>query len=346
VSRMHARRSAWFLDLLRASGLTAALLLGTGEGAASAPPARSSGSADDPVAIVNGQAIQAGDYDLAVQLQFSARRRTGTVGLQELRSVREAVFQRLIDNELLYQKAAKASAGVSESDVESQVKSMQEHLGGPEELAHVLQESQVTEARFRDQVRRTLMVTRFVEKEVTNAVKVADDEVKLYYEQNPKEFTHAERAHVSQIMVRVPPGATAKARTDARTRIEEILKSIRAGESFESVARKHSEGPEASRGGDTGLVTRGGKVPPPIERAVFSLRPGEMSDIIETRLGYHIILVTERFPEGVTPFEEAQRSIRAKLMAHARHEALAAYLAGLREKARIERRLPPPPAEK
>jgi peptidyl-prolyl cis-trans isomerase C len=339
---VHVRRLTTLIDLLSAAGLAAGLILGSPGDAASAAAARSSAAADDPVAMVNGQAIQAGDFDLAVQMQFSGRPRAN-VGLQELRSVRETVLQHLIDNELLYQRAVKASGKVSDADVESQVKSMQEHLGGPEEFARLLKESQVTEAGFRDQVRRTLLVTRFVQKEVTGAITVSDDDVKRYYEQNPKEFTHAERARVSQIMVRVRPGASAQARTEARTRIEEILKSIRSGESFESMARKHSEGPEASRGGDTGFLTRGGKAPPPIERAAFSLRSGEMSDIIETRLGYHIILVTERLPEGVTPLDQARRSIRAKLLARARQEALETYLAGLRDKARIERRLPPPP---
>ncbi len=343
---VHVRRPTTLIDLLSAAGLAAGLILGaSGDAASAQAAARSSAAADDPVAIVNGQAIQAGDFDLAVQIHFAGRPRAN-VGLQELRSARETVLQHLIDNELLYQRAVKASGSVSNADVESQVKSMQEHLGGPEEFARVLKESQVTEAGFRDQVRRTLLVTRFVQKEVTGAITVNDDEVKRYYEQNPKEFTHAERARVSQIMVRALPGASAQVRTEARTRIEEILKALRSGESFESMARKHSEGPEASRGGDTGFLTRGGKAPPPIERAAFSLRPGEMSDIIETRLGYHIILVTERLPEGVTPFDQAHRTIRAKRLARAQQETLETYLAGLRDKARIERRLPPPPPVK
>src|SRR5438552_3636453 len=142
-------------------------------------------------------------------------------------------------------------------------------------------------------------------------------------------------------MIRAPAGASSAVRAEARQRIEEILKRLRGGEDFEEMARRYSQGPESARGGDTGTIARGGGSPPPIEEVVFGLRVGEISDIVETRLGYHILKVIERKPEGPIPFEDAKASIRAKLTAREREERIKAYIDGLKEKARVERYLAP-----
>ncbi len=294
------------------------------------------------MARVNGQAILRRDFDLAVQLQFAGRR-PAAIGLQELRAVREKVLGRLIDSELLYESAQKDTASVTDGEVDRELKRMQDTFGSPEAFARVLKENQVTESQFREQLRRSLLVTRFVDRQVAGDVKVGDEDVRRYYDQNPAEMKRPERVRVSQIMVRVKPEAPAPARSAARERIEAIMKELRDGKDFAEMARRHSDGPEAQRGGDTGFLLRGRGGPQPIEAAAFALQPGETSDIIETRLGYHIIKVTEKRPAGVIPFDEAQKSIRSKLTARERDEKIQEYLTGLRQKARIERRQPAAP---
>ncbi len=301
--------------------------------------------ADDVVGRVNGQAILRRDFELAVQIHFAGRR-PANVRLTELQAVREKVLDKLIDSELLHQSAVKSSVAVPEADVDAELKRMQQHVGTPGDFAKLLGENQVTEAEFREQLRRSLRVRRFVDREVVGAVAVTDEEVKRYYDQNPNEMKLPERVRVSQIMVRAPAGASSQARAEGRERIEEILKALRAGADFADLARKHSDGPEAKRGGDSGFLLRGGGAPPAIEEAAFRLKPGETSDVLETRLGYHIIRVGEHRTEGPTPFEDAKKTIVAKLTAQQREEKIHAYVAALREKARIERRLPAPAAPK
>ncbi len=313
---------------------------------ASKPPAgRTHGAAPagDVVARVNGQPVLRRDFDLAVQMQFRGRRPT-SVRLDELRAVRDKVLDRLIDNELLYQAASRSGSPVPDGDVEAEFARLREKFGKPEALQKMLADNQVSEAQFREQLRRSLAVTRFVDKEVTGDLKVPDEDVRLYYDQNPGEMKRSEAIRLSEILVRVPPDASAKARAAARERIEAILKELRAGGDFAGLARRHSEGPEAKNGGDGGWLPRGGG-PPPIERAAFSMQPGEVSDIIETRLGYHIIKVGERRPEGVVPFDEAKASIRARILARQRDEKIQEFVGGLRQKARIERHLATAPSK-
>ena len=316
------------------------LLLAAADRATAADPR--SGPVVEVVARVNGRPILRRDFDLAVQLQFRARS-AGNVGIEELRVVREKVLEQLIDSELLYQQALKGRTRVTEAEIEAEVKRHRDSFTSPAEFARVLSESQVTESEFKEQVRRTLAVERFVDAEVATRATPGDEDLRRYYDQNPSEMTRREAVRISQIMVRVPPDGSLQARAAARETIEAILKELRAGGDFAALARKHSDGPEAARGGDSGLMSRGGG-PPPIERVAFQMKPGEISDVIETRLGFHIIRVGEIRPAGPVPFDEAREAIRAKLAARERDQAIRAYVERLREGARVERTLPVPPA--
>jgi peptidyl-prolyl cis-trans isomerase C len=320
---------------LLAPALLGALLAVQAPGMA-APPAGEARA--EVVARVNGRPILRRDFDLAVQLQFRGRL-PGIVGLKELQAVRDKVLERLIENELLYQKAVKTESAVPDGEVENDLEKMRAGFPSAAEFADVLQQNGVGEAEFKDQLRRTLIVTRFVDREIVGDIRVADEEVRRYYEQNPAGMTRPEAVRLSQILVRVAPGASQEARAAARQKIEAILKEVRAGGDFAQLARKHSEGPEAAGGGDAGLLIKG-KGPPAIERVAFSLQPGQASDVIESRRGFHIIKVGEKRPEGPVPFEEIKETIRARLVAREREDKIRAYVDQLKEKARVERSLP------
>ena len=292
----------------------------------------------DTVARVNGRPIQRRDFEAAVQLQFRGRR-AGQDGLRDLQAVREQVLERLIENELLYQKASKADAAVPEDKIEEEFKRLRDGFPSAAEFADVLRETGVTEADLKGQLRRTLIVTRFVDREVLAGIEVKEEEVRRYYDQNPAEMVRPEAVPLSQIMVRVPMGASSSARAAARQKIEAILKEVRAGEDFATLARRHSEGREATSGGDAGLLIKG-KGPPAIEKVAFSLEPGTVSDIIESRLGLHIIKVGPRRPEGTIPFGEAKEAIRARLMARGSQARIREYVDRLKEQAKVERSLP------
>jgi peptidyl-prolyl cis-trans isomerase C len=308
-----------------------------------APPAGAAAAAPAPeiVARVNGRPILRRDFDLAVQLQFQARA-ADAVGIEELRLVREKVLEQLIDNELLHQQALKRGGRVPESEVDAEVKRLKEGFASPDELSGTLLDSQVSEGEFREQVRRSLVVSRFVDEEVVGPLAIGDEDLRRYYEQNPSEVSRPEAVRIAQILVRVAADASLPAKAAARQKIEEILRELRAGRDFAEMARRHSEGPEAARGGDSGILPRGGG-PPPIERAAFQMKPGEISDVIETRLGFHIIRVGGRRAGGPAPLEEIRDALRARVAKREREQAIRAFVQKLREDAQVERHLPAVP---
>ncbi|HEU4400999.1 MAG TPA: peptidyl-prolyl cis-trans isomerase [Candidatus Polarisedimenticolia bacterium] len=309
----------------------------TGRVAKSPAPA-----ATEVVARVNGKPILRRDFELAVQMQFSGRR-ASAAGLEQLRETREKVLERLIDSELLGQKAANSRLEVKETEVDADLARLRGGVAKPEDFPALLAQYGVSEAEFRDQVRRSLLVTKFVDREVVAGLKVTDEDLHRYYDQNPTEMTRPEAVRVSQILVRVASDASPARRAAARQRIEAILKEVRGGQDFATLARRHSEGPEAARAGDSGFLTPSSPAPPPLKRAAFSLKVGQTSDVVETRAGFHILKVTEKREAGPIPFEEAQEKIRARLTGREREARIKAYVEALRQAAHIERMLPPAP---
>jgi peptidyl-prolyl cis-trans isomerase C len=322
--------------------LWAALFAGTGPAAALAAPPAAEGkgktaaatSGSDVMARVNGHPILRRDFDLAVQMQFRGRR--NPVGLKELQAVRDRVLEGLIENELLYQKAVKSEAAVPDGDVESEFQKMKEGFATSDAFSATLKKNGVGEAQFKDQLRRTLLVTRFVDRQVVGDIQVPEEDVRRYYDQNPAEVNRKEAVQLAQILVRVSPDAPPQARAAAREKIEAILKEVKSGGDFADLARKYSEGREARGGGDTGWVVRG-KGPPAIERSAFALQPGQTSDVVESRLGFHILKVLGKRAEGPIPYDEVKEPIRTKLVARERAGKIRAYVDDLKEQARVER---------
>lgn len=304
------------------------------------PPATAPKSArtvgSDVIARVNGSPILRRDFDLMVQVQFR-QRGAGQRRHEDLQAVRDAALDNLIDGELLYQKAAQAKITVSDAEVREAVAKLRAQLGTPEEASAFLKESGMSDRDLEEQVRRSLTVKRYVDRDVAPPVEVTEAQARAWYDAHPDSMTRPESVRISQIVVQVSPQANAATRAAARQKIEEILKELQSGKDFAEMARLHSDGPEAKRGGDVGWVWAGGGALPPVERAALALQPGQMSDIVESRRGFHIIKATERRPAGPIPFADARERINARILDDQRDERVRVFVAELRRGARIEK---------
>lgn len=167
---------------------------------------------------------------------------------------------------------------------------------------------------------------RFIK--VTPADYVTEADVQAYYDENPGEFTTVEAVRARHILKEFPDNVTDEQKAEVKTAAEELLKTVNEeiakGATFAELAEKHSEGPSASRGG--ALTGSNSKLPPgayfargdmvkPFEEACFdTLKPGEVSELIETQFGYHIIKLEERKPPDARPFDQVQYEIQQKLL--------------------------------
>ncbi|MFH0814012.1 MAG: SurA N-terminal domain-containing protein [Pseudomonadota bacterium] len=150
---------------------------------------------------------------------------------------------------------------------------------------------------------------KYFEKEA----EVSQKEIDGYYRDFSEEFWEPKKVHARHILIKANPSATAAEKENAKKRVEEILSMIKGGKPFEEMAKQHSEDPaSALEGGDLGFFPQGQMVKP-FEEEAFRLNPGEVSNIVETEVGFHIIKVDEIKAEGARPLEEVAEKIKKEL---------------------------------
>jgi parvulin-like peptidyl-prolyl isomerase len=148
---------------------------------------------------------------------------------------------------------------------------------------------------------------------VLGKISIPEEDVKKYYDSHKDEFKTPEMVRVRHILIRVDESATEKDKKAAKKKAEGILKKIKSGADFAKLAAEVSEDPGSKQnGGELGFFPRGRMVKS-FEDAAFALKTGEVSGLVKTRYGYHIIKLEEKKAAGIQPFEDVKESIRQKL---------------------------------
>jgi peptidyl-prolyl cis-trans isomerase D len=165
---------------------------------------------------------------------------------------------------------------------------------------------------FRIPEKVNLQYLVFRPKDFGDKVDIAQEEIKTYYETNIDDFVLQEQVKARHILIQVPPDATPEKTEEVRKRAEEILAKAKKGEDFASLAEKNSDGPTAKKGGDLGYFPRGRMVKE-FEDAAFSLKSGEISPVVRTQFGFHVIKVEDVKEERTQTLDEVQKSIESTL---------------------------------
>ena len=161
---------------------------------------------------------------------------------------------------------------------------------------------------------------------------VADSDMKRYFQEHRDRFALSEEYTLSQILIQPrSPDDTA----GAREKVREVMARLKQGESFEDLALRFSDGPNASHGGHLGLV-RQGELLPGIERTIATLVPGGISDMIETSEGFHIVRLEDRKPKQFRPYEQVRTEIQGLVFQQKNEDVFQSWLADLKNKAYIE----------
>lgn len=167
------------------------------------------------------------------------------------------------------------------------------------------------------------LAREYLTKVVIAGVTVSDEELRTYYKEHEKEFFMPEQATVRHIFIGVSADAGNEAKRTARTKAEAVLERLKKGEDFAALAAEASEDTESSRqGGLLGTITPGQTNAETFEKAVFALKEGEMSGVVESPFGYHIVMVDERKEKRPLPFNEVKESLRTKLVEEAEQKKL------------------------
>lgn len=173
-----------------------------------------------------------------------------------------------------------------------------------------------------EDLKKRLIVESYLKKRVETDAKVSDDDLKKFYEQNKDKFKTGEQVKASHILVKTEKEA------------KDILAQIKAGAKFEELAKKHSVDTSAAQGGDLGWFSKGSMVPA-FENAALALKEGQVSDVVKTDFGYHIIKLTGKRPAGIRPFEEVKDQIKAAIMPSKQQEIFQKIKEELKKDAKI-----------
>jgi peptidyl-prolyl cis-trans isomerase C len=184
--------------------------------------------------------------------------------------------------------------------------------------------------------RQQMLVDKVIQAEVNSKVAVQPNQVDEFYAKNQDKMSEPEAVHVQHILIRTPTQADAAAKAKARAEAEAILKQLKGGADFATLAKQKSQDPgSAPNGGDLPFFARGQMVPP-FEQAAFTLKPGEVSPVVETQFGFHIIKMVEHRAARVVPLEEARPQITDMLKQQQANEKGNAYINQLKAKSKIE----------
>lgn len=254
-------------------------------------------------------------------------------------ALRRALDQ-VVAEKLLHREAQALQIHVTEQQIDAAVEDVRTRNRFTEEqLDRALEEQGLDRAAFREQLRRELETYQVLQNRVRSRVKVTDDELRNYYQRHPQEFAGEEEIHVRHIFLPVPEGASAAEEAKVLAQGEKVLRRLRAGEDFARLAREVSRGPSAADGGDLGWLRRG-TIHRTLEDAAFTLRDGQVSDLVRAGSGLHIVKVEGRRRGGAKSFEQAKEEIRARLLDEQISSARKQYLDELRRAAHVEVKIP------
>ena len=248
---------------------------------------------------------------------------------------REALDQ-LIERELLWQAARAEGMVATDAEVQKALQEMVAQMkGGREAYLRRLAQAGFDEASYAEYVRQELSGAAWLLRRAGETTAISDDEVAAAYQANLSRYQRPETVRAQHILLKVAPAAPADAHAAARSALAKIRAEAAAGADFGDLARRYSQDSTAPSGGELGDVARGRTVKP-FENALFALAPGEVSGIVQTQYGYHLIRCESRQAASVRTLDEARDSIRAALAAERSAARARDVVAELKAAARIE----------
>jgi parvulin-like peptidyl-prolyl isomerase len=305
------------------------------EGPASKVTALPAESADQAiVAKVNGKNITALQLKHAVKSLLS-KDPTAKLPPETLKKVNRNVLERLIRLELLYQAGLTLENKELDKIINDRINKEKSKYAGVTEFNQMLSSLGISESEFYENMRRDTIIKNFISKVIDAKITVKEDEIRKVYEQNIDEFTQPEQVRISNILIGVNASMGADEKKKAREKAEKIHSELLKGASFVELARANSDSISKKFGGDLSYVTKE-QMDPVVAQAVSALKVGQLSEVLETPTGFHIIKLRDRRPSVTKPYDEVRSQIEKYIKEIRLQAASEEYLNNLHKSAKID----------
>ncbi|MGX4601528.1 peptidylprolyl isomerase [Faecalimicrobium sp. JNUCC 81] len=279
---------------------------------------------DDVVATVNDKKITVAEYKKALDLNKQATESMYGESIWDMEVekgkkykefFKDSVMEQMINTQILFEQAKKENLLPSKEDVDKKFKEFEKSIAENKAYKENMKKLGITNEDIKKEQEIGLAIQNYQDnfKKVT---KISDEDIKKYYEDNKKEF-YEDKVRASHILISTvdennKPLSEAK-KAEAKKKAEDILKKAKSGEEFANLAKEYSDDKgSGTKGGDLDFFEKGAMVPE-FEAAAWGLKVGEISELVETQFGYHIIKVTDKSQKQLT-FDEVKDTIKDKLL--------------------------------
>lgn len=299
-------------------------------------------STKKPVAVVNGVEISADDFKKTVATYKESITKMYGKDLwdQEIKKgvkykdeMKKAILQQMIQEQVIYQQAKKEKLEAKPEEVDKQFKQLKESMKKDKNYEKFLKDNGIDDAFLKAQLTKDITIQNFKNNFDKNT-KITEEEMKKYYDEHKKTYVDDE-VRASHILISTVDPKTKKPVSDdkkkeAKKKAEQVYEKVKSGQDFAKLAKEYSDDGSASNGGDLGFFSKGQMVPE-FEKAAFGMDKDQVSNIVETQFGYHIIKVTDKKHKEYT-FDEVKDNIKQNLL----YEKYKQEVKKLTDKAKIE----------
>lgn len=298
-----------------------------------------------PVATVNGNAIVRADFDeMYDKMTRVYTKRNQPVPENVSRRHKKNILKRLIEKSLLKGEITKQGIALTDAELDEGLAKYKEMFRTEANFQRYLKNSNTTLDKIKDNIRYNKTLDKLLEKGAP--IDVTEANAKEYYTQNKRRYQEREQVKASHILLKLGKDATPAQVAEAQKKAKDIAKQAKAkGADFGALAKKYSQGPTAPKGGNLGYFSRG-RMAKPFEDSAFKLKPGQVSDAIRTKFGWHVIKTFDHRPPGEKPYDEVKESILKLLESRERRLRKSKILRELKASAKIEKHIDIPEPER
>jgi len=292
-------------------------------------------SPDDTVAKIGATIITRKELERAFNVLVAQNRIQPGATPEAVKEAQKAALDQLIFADLIYQQGMKTAPADLEKQVEFKLAQNKGKFASPAEFEAALKESGVTEIELAEISRKDIVISNYIEKNIVPSITVTDEEIKKFYDENRAGLGEEPQVKASHILIGVDSSATPEVKAKAKEKAEAVLKDLKAGKDFAEAAKADSTCPSKDQGGDLGFFGKGQMVPA-FEQVAFALKPGEISEVVETQFGYHIIKLIEKKDAEPPKLEELKEKIATFLKGQKTQKAVYDYVTRLRKETKVE----------
>ena len=296
------------------------------------------------VVTVNGTAIREGQVLAEIQPILDVLAQNDSQKLppawveQFIKQQRQTATEKLVVAKLLDDKVKEANIVVTEEQAMDELKKALAEQEEPKTIEEFKKELAARKESFEEimqKIRTAISYEKLFEPYIAGKINISDSDANSYYALHTKEFETPEQVRASHILISVKETDSNEVKAQARAKIETILAKLKAGADFAELARTDSNDTgSAKNGGDLAFFSKG-IMTEPFEKVAFELKPGQISDIVETEFGYHIVKVTDRKDAETIPFEDVKEQIIKNLKRDKEDKLAEKYIKSLKDNAKI-----------